>query len=256
MTASITGSLEGLTPLIIALLAFAALIIFRNEIKATFRRLTKVEAKRKGVHVTADLGDDPEAEVDAGSSATGREEPKSSHESDEIAAISAGDAGNAGDAETVRAQMMRAYLEGDKKAGDELFEKLGPLEDDPQERRRDRARQLATQVTGGIEGDGSPRGALRGRRRRRRARRSGTPRSPRRRDSLRRGGRTGRRPGVRARPPSVAPRRAGAEAQGERRREDLDERIAQSEELSPRRSGSTVHDRVLALGEGALPAGS
>jgi tetratricopeptide (TPR) repeat protein len=151
MTASITGSLEGLTPLIIAVLAFAAILLFRSEIKSILRRLTKLEANRKGTRVSADLGEDPKEPTDPSSSVAGREEPEAARESDEIAPIRAGDTG---DAEAVRARMIHAYMDGDKKEGDELFEKLGPLEEDAGERRRDRARQLATQVVGGVDSNG------------------------------------------------------------------------------------------------------
>jgi Flp pilus assembly protein TadD len=149
--ASWTGDLEGLTPLIVAILIAVAVFYFRHEIKEVVRRLTKIEAKRKDTTFTASMVES-ESEKPSDSAGTPVDELDDSDRS-EAEPISPAST-DATDAESIRSEMIRAYLDGKKDKADSHFERLASVETDPVQLRKDQVLRHSSGFIGGVDPDG------------------------------------------------------------------------------------------------------
>ncbi len=151
LNASWAGDLQGLTPLIVAILAAVGVFHFRREIKQVAHRLTKIEARRKDTSLVASMEDSvPEQPPDAAGVPAEESPQPDESEADAISATSTG----AADADDLRGRMVRAYLDGDKKEADRLSDGLASVEADPIQLRRDQVLRHSAGFIGGIDPNG------------------------------------------------------------------------------------------------------
>src|SRR4051794_4403640 len=118
LVGSVPSELAELTWLILGVLAFIALLIFRSELKQLMSRLTNFEARRKDSVIRADLQDQPADTGDSqtesiGSSLDASEESESS-QPDALAEPEA-DADQPEDLAIIRREMINAYFRSDDK---------------------------------------------------------------------------------------------------------------------------------------------
>jgi tetratricopeptide (TPR) repeat protein len=152
LIASLTGDLQGLTPLIAIVLTAIGVWYFRQEIKNVVGRLTKIEATRKDTTVTATMSEDVVEPPGDASGTPAEEGADSSTPEPEAEAVSS--LAEIDDVDELRSQMIRAYMAGEEDKGNQVFDRLTSVDTDPVELRRDQIIKRASGFIGGVDPDG------------------------------------------------------------------------------------------------------
>ena len=149
----LVDDLIDLTPLILGVLAFIALLLVLRPVRGAINRAKRVEARRKDLAFSAELSD----EQNIGEEEPTQKESEAPAKPDD-AAHAEEEAERPGEAvdkvADIRSRMLSEYKSGNADAGDREFELLLAAEKDPGERKRDQARRLAFRFIGGIDPEG------------------------------------------------------------------------------------------------------
>lgn len=148
--ASWASDLSGLTFLILGVLAFVLAIMFRSELKDLIRRLTAFEWKEAKVRA-APATDEASPNPPAGSSDT-EATPEDAQPADVNEAAAPGGVANQDETEdSVRSEMFSAFFARDRERGEQRFQQLKGMVNDPAEGKRDEIRRLAALFMSGLE---------------------------------------------------------------------------------------------------------